>query len=665
MPTFSLSHEENRGKVCVVCLLKGTRLLSAPICQLISMHLFDKFEKYSDLLPCAICDTCRIHLASRANSDQTQWKQLPPCCNYKELIHELTNLTAFTRAHSVCVCTICNAGRAKMNPQLPQKTKRGRPRTTPPPVVPQSITLCTKCKGLIHKGITHKCTEAEKYNNVDGILSPHTKELIASRYLREKMSASGSNSVSLITRAKPLLVESAVSRAKKKLDFSLSHDTMVNMQIENNWSDRETLRAARGIRQGGGDVKPHLREAIVTRGRVLSEHFVWKHISQIIKDASGKAVATRRVAILVKDPNALVDYLVNERGIGDQKLVRVGMDGGGGFLKVCLNVMSNSEQSQTASPVKKRAHKFKDSGVKKLLIIGIIQETTENYDNVREILRLLNLNTLHFCLAADLKLCNILAGLQNHAAMYPCTWCEARAPFDQVARQRTLGRIRKMAQAYRNAGSVLRTAKDFFNCVHSPLLSGDDSLTLLELIPPPELHLLLGVANKLLDELNAKWGEDQGYQWAKDKGIVRVSWRGGSMEGNQSKKFLEKTEDLYNVLPDALKPFAVAAKAFNKVRVACFGMNLEANYSDAIEEFRQCYLELDISVTPKVHCVFQHVREFCYIVETGLGQYSEQASESVHADWAPTYQRYQRPMDHNEYPEKLLAAVVKYNSNHI
>ena len=48
-------------------------------------------------------------------------------------------------------------------------------------------------------------------------------------------------------------------------------------------------------------------------------------------------------------------------------------------------------------------------------------------------------------------------------------------------------------------------------------------------------------------------------------------------------------------------PFTQTIKAFNKVVGACFGLKLDPAYKAAIAEFKRLYLELDISVTPKVN----------------------------------------------------------------
>jgi hypothetical protein len=82
------------------------------------------------------------------------------------------------------------------------------------------------------------------------------------------------------------------------------------------------------------------------------------------------------------------------------------------------------------------------------------------------------------------------------------------------------------------------SAKSFYNCIHPPLIAGDDSDTILSKIPPPELHIMLGVTNKIFDELNCKWEENKAYKWAEKRSIVRAHYHGGCLDGNSCKKLL-------------------------------------------------------------------------------------------------------------------------------
>ena len=51
-------------------------------------------------------------------------------------------------------------------------------------------------------------------------------------------------------------------------------------------------------------------------------------------------------------------------------------------------------------------------------------------------------------------------------------------------------------------------------------------------------------------------------------------------------------------------PFIETLKAFSLVVESCFGVKLQEGYKEHIQEFKKVYLDLGISVTPKVICVF-------------------------------------------------------------
>ena len=68
---------------------------------------------------------------------------------------------------------------------------------------------------------------------------------------------------------------------------------------------------------------------------------------------------------------------------------------------------------------------------------------------------------------------------------------------------------------------------------------------------------------------------------------------------------------------------------------------------------------------PKVHTVFFHEHEFCDRHQTGLGIFSEQASEAVHSNFSVTWKRYKVSDIHSEYPSQLMRAVNDYNTSHL
>jgi hypothetical protein len=122
---------------------------------------------------------------------------------------------------------------------------------------------------------------------------------------------------------------------------------------------------------------------------------------------------------------------------------------------------------------------------------------------------------------------NIIVGIQSASATFPCPWCEGKAPWIEPAQLRTIARIKQLASEYEKAGKSNKEANKFFNCVNPPLLNGDDNATILSLVPPPELHLLLGITNTIFTHLNKQWEENRAFIWAEQQNIVRINYRGG------------------------------------------------------------------------------------------------------------------------------------------
>ena len=84
----------------------------------------------------------------------------------------------------------------------------------------------------------------------------------------------------------------------------------------------------------------------------------------------------------------------------------------------------------------------------------------------------------------------------------------------------------------------------------------------------------------------------------------------------------------------------------------------------SVRIFRKKYLDLQIlQVTPKIHCVFFHCTEFIDRRKSSPGRWSEQAPESVHADFKKTWSWYKVPPDdHPDYGDHLLYAVCAFDS---
>ena len=104
------------------------------------------------------------------------------------------------------------------------------------------------------------------------------------------------------------------------------------------------------------------------------------------------------------------------------------------------------------------------------------------------------------------------------------------------------------------------------------------------------------------------------------------------MNGNACRDVLENLDELeFDLLAqnltniDEIQLLINSLRAFNKVRKSCFGEELEDSYVDDIAEFKEEYVKTKMSITTKIHIIFEHVEDFCTEHGKGLGHYSEQA----------------------------------------
>lgn len=153
--------------------------------------------------------------------------------------------------------------------------------------------------------------------------------------------------------------------------------------------------------------------------------------------------------------------------------------------------------------------------------------------------------------------------------------------------------------------------------------------------------------------------------WAKACHVEREALFGGSFNGNSCHKLLSRVDALRAMCPIQALPYVDCFSAFQKVVHSCYGDKLDANYKLIIQNFAASYLQLGISVTPKVHAVFHHIMDFCEVHNVGLGRFSEQSVEAVHSDFKTTWSRYKVAESNPAYSSQLLKAVRDYNSKHL
>jgi hypothetical protein len=85
---------------------------------------------------------------------------------------------------------------------------------------------------------------------------------------------------------------------------------------------------------------------------------------------------------------------------------------------------------------------------------------------------------------------------------------------------------------------------------------------------------------------------------------------GGEINGNGSRLLLRERSLswLEAHLPAQLSQYAHVFRCLDRVVEGCYGYDLAHTFKEDIARFKQAYLELKISVTPKVHIIMEHIR---------------------------------------------------------
>lgn len=673
------SHEECRKRVCLLCFKKSKdmRILSEKMWIIIEKFIVQGIDRNDDRLPCALCSTCSRVIREFSVGNFTRH------INVERIeIQKVVQTRQTTREG--CSCIVCQTATSmpsnickSINVSSARKS-RGRPPLLPSSSSspssssvrkPVAMKLCSYCLTKLTKKCSHVCTKFARLKNLRTLAlndSPKFKDNI------QRSDVSIECAVEDETASKSLQLTMATSNSSKDL-FEESSQTLLSaeqlsiIQDDLSLSNRQVLKLAGHVRAATSkraSIERNLKDKLSERNHCLDNYFIVESDLFIIRQTESECKMENRCIIKAENVNELINEVKHIRG-KQYKNAKIGLDGGGSFLKVCLTLMNYTEE-QPQTP-KRRAYadgimsKRGDGSVKRVIILALVPDIPENYRNILNIWIKLGLDKmdLPFVITADLKLSNIMLGLMAHGSTHPCTWCDISKDQMLLGRcgdLRTLGSLRKMFWRWLEAGGKL-----FGNVIHLPICKGPDDVLVLDLFPPPELHLLIGPVTTMVDALQRIWPDAE--KWIELANVQRQAYHGGVLNGNGCMKLLQHINILEDSLKCPQKQFIAAFHAFKAVVDACYGMNL-GDFREAILEFSSAYTALEIRITPKVHAVMFHVRDFCERNTSGLGIWSEQSTESLHSDFDKTWQRYKVSGINSNYSTQLLKAVRDYNSKH-
>lgn len=296
---------------------------------------------------------------------------------------------------------------------------------------------CSQCYSLIARGKRHKCNKTSLIENLvesaSRLNSSKLKEHVVSELIKsvsqEKNSFSDQKnnerdvSISISqNRGKSL---TATLHPFEKKHSVISSKSLQKLQTDLNLSKRKVLDVAKFIISETKDKKimeKNFKSKLDDASHSLDDLFEARAFDFIRKQGD-KVEECKKTAVLCNDVPSLIYHVIGSRNHTNVH-IKIGVDGGGGFLKVTLSIQTYYEETVEnilSSRKSNRRQTFKDSGVKKIFIIFLAPSTQENYTNISIIWESLKLNEILGTISTDLKLANILTGSMISSSTHPCT----------------------------------------------------------------------------------------------------------------------------------------------------------------------------------------------------------------------------------------------------
>ena len=725
MPKIKKTHQENLATVCCVCGRKGGtfRNVTESVAEMVKL-LQPSYNRQGGTHPTAICDSCRKACSAKAKKkdgepDQTRHR-VPSLLDYSAIRPPGVP----TRSKPDCTCSFCEIGALGVNEEKKHNNEISNPLGRPAGEEMMetdatlnlniSIKICQYCKAELRQGVKHVCNQTERRRNIANQLksaSRGTLETVTGEGLKEverlqridedlassDRSHSQNREISLKSKfggASPL---SVTIGEKSKPKPSLSAYDLLRMKKKLGLSGVKTKQLAGMIRVGLKDrkaVDSGLAEALVESNRVLDELFTAEQVKVLTKTGEEE----EKTLIYCKDVIELLAYLLEHRELEEISAdYKLGLDGGQGSIKLTLSVMEKNEKVLTGRQSYAAGVGVKDhmsGSTNKLMVLALMHDAPENYQTVKLMMDKVQIENFPATITSDIKMLQLLIGKCGGNLTHGCVFCSAAKPLTEIGDLYKLSDLKALHLQFEEAGADKTKQRLFQNVVNKPLLDLEPDNLILGPVAPPELHLMLGVADKgkKLLEMTVFETEEAGKnfidQFLDQQNISSKGYRDSrSLEGNQTRKFLKSTQKLREAYEEVgeeerqkAEPIINILEIFSDVVTKCFGRKLEPGYQDALQRFSSAYMKLNkeqpkiFTVTPKIHIVMFHVQQYLEMMNTelsedqeyrGLGYMSEQAFEAVHSDMKRQWELRKVGSNHSNFREKLRQFVVAYNSNNL
>ena len=352
------------------------------------------------------------------------------------------------------------------------------------------------------------------------------------------------------------------------------------------------------------------------------------------------------------------------RGLSESDVdVVLGADGGQGKLIVTLAVIPKNEKSgKERKRDKKLENKYKSTSTHRVMVVGRVDSIPETHHNLKTLLEKLNLPELShtFARSADLKLVDILLGIQSCTSIHSCPYClgykvdkfgkktNGKGLWKGTFEARTWGNLNGHQGLWAETAANKRNLlKHFFNVEFPPIyvMRGQENLPISEVYPPEHLHIgILGPVNDTLEWLEARLDSESNkpIEKFKKKHNMKGGGPGGDLNGPVLKALMANKNNQLDELDKICKAyenfdmFTAHIKNLSDVNDIVTSKNLYIELvQEAISNLRINFFKMaeifNLSETLKMHIILDHYEDHMKITGKTLLKTTAEWTESTHS----------------------------------
>ena len=465
MPNQALTHDEVLKRVCGVCLrkhLKGLKNISENYLKLIIKYHHKHYDLTNGNYARVICPSCQRALRDAKSQDEDN--KISPS-KLPENRYGSMRGPRSSRSSTSCQCTLCyiwrlnGEGAAYKEYSEQVRDKPGRPLQGEPAPDPEVRSICQDCQGERKRGVAHVCNVTSLENNtlkvIDGMSSASKQRVTAKLLdnLREEQGVGKNGTMKIQGRgANPKTITFGSAKVERKV----TKEDLMRIKVRLDLSGKKALLLRTAIRsvfgrksveEGAGDFQTELNHR-------LAKFYKLVHL-KVDQKKKKQETEEDRWAVVCSDFEGLLEYLLEMRDI-DPSLeeVLIGFDDGQGFLKLMMLIQSILDREQ---PEKKRlrysdgvfAKSFRNSGVKKLIPLAIVQDTQEQYGNIKKLIDLVDVRGVeNLSHSKDIKMVLMEQGRQGAQSTHPCIFGDGKPPYTDGCNELTVGDLRRLYERY-------------------------------------------------------------------------------------------------------------------------------------------------------------------------------------------------------------------------